>query len=55
LLFILQSQRSPKNNRPRKKEKDKKRSKKHFVEKAVYFIGDAVEAVHLETPKIDRR
>ena len=39
------------NNRPRKKEKAKKRSKDYFVKKAVQAAHDALAVVHLEILK----
>jgi hypothetical protein len=40
------------NNRPHKKEKPKKRSKKYFVKKVVYFIHGANPIVHYLPPKM---
>ena len=52
LLFELQCQRFPMNNRLHKKEKPKKQSKKRFVKKATQFIHRTITVVHRNPPKL---
>jgi len=47
----LQTQCFPMNNRPHKKEKPKKRSKKYFAKKVVQSIHSADLIVHYASPK----
>ena len=50
--LILQYQRTPINNRPHKKAKAKKRSKKYSAKKAVYVVYYTVSIVHWKPPTL---